>query len=132
MDGACMHAELLTCVADVHPEQAEVAVVLDACEVEVGEIATVVDDPLRVRIREADARLCAELERGFLLQLRITSSTSSRLRSIRSGESASRFKRSRGSVLDGRTFMCQSSASTERPSRWETLPSVPKRSLSSA
>ena len=57
------------------------------------------------------------------------SSTSSRLRSMSSSESASRLSRSSGSVFDGRTFRCQSSASTEIPSRCETLPSAPKRSL---
>ena len=42
----------------------------------------------------------------------MTASASSRLRSISSGVRASRLRRSSGSVLDGRTFMCQSSAST--------------------
>ena len=62
---------------------------------------------------------------------RMTASTSSRLASISSCERASRFSRSSGSVFDGRTFMCQSSASTDRPSRCETRPSGPKRSFSS-
>src|SRR5439155_26392242 len=62
-------------------------------------------------------------------QLWITSSTSSRLRSISSGERASRFRRRSGSVVDGGTFRCQSFASTEMPSRWLTRPSLPKRSL---
>ena len=48
-------------------------------------------------------------------------STSSRLRSISSCERASRFRRSSGSVFDGRTLKCQSSASTEMPSRCETV-----------
>src|SRR5262249_11471838 len=61
----------------------------------------------------------------------ITESTSSRFRSISSGVRASRFNRSSGSVFDGRTFMCQSPASTETPSRWLTVPSGPKRSFSS-
>src|SRR5438876_3848791 len=39
------------------------AQVLDAREVEVGEIAAVVDDPLRVGVGEADARARRELER---------------------------------------------------------------------
>ena len=47
-------------------------------------------------------------------------STSSRFASISSRERASRFRRRSGSVFDGRTFMCQSSASIERPSRCET------------
>jgi hypothetical protein len=34
-------------------------------------------------------------------------------------------------VFEGRTFMCQSSASTEIPSRCETVPSPQKRSFSS-
>ena len=34
-------------------------------------------------------------------------------------------------MFEGRTFMCQSSASIEMPSRCETLPSLPKRSFSS-
>ena len=53
-------------------------------------------------------------------QARITPSTSSRFSTIRGSESASRFRRSRGSVLDGRTLKCQSSESIERPSRCET------------
>ena len=61
----------------------------------------------------------------------ITASTSSRLRSISSGERASRLSRSRGSVFEGLTLNCQSSASTESPSRCETSPSGPKRSSSS-
>ena len=40
---------------------------------------------------------------------RISSSTSSRLRSISSSESASRLSRRSGSVFDGRTLKCQSS-----------------------
>jgi hypothetical protein len=75
-------------------------VVLDARKVEVGEVAAVVDDPLRVGVGEADARLRREPERRLLLQLLITSSTSARLRSISSGVSASRFSRSSGSVFD--------------------------------
>ena len=53
----------------------------------------------------------------------MSASTSSRLRSISSCERASRFRRSSGSVFDGRTLKCQSSASTEIPSRCETVPS---------
>ena len=62
---------------------------------------------------------------------RMTASTSSRFRSISSCERASRLRRSSGSVFDGRTLKCQSSASTETPSRCETSPSRPKRSFSS-
>ena len=61
----------------------------------------------------------------------MTASTSSRFASISSSERASRLSRSSGSVFDGRTFKCQSSASIERPSRCETRPSGPKRSFSS-
>ena len=32
-------------------------------------------------------------------------------------------------MFEGRTFMCQSAASIEMPSRWETSPSLPNRSL---
>src|SRR6266568_4300930 len=65
-------------LADLHPEQVELAVVFDACEVDVRQVTAVVDDPVRVRVGESDARTRAELERR-LLQLWITSSTSSRL-----------------------------------------------------
>jgi hypothetical protein len=47
---------------EVEGEQAEVAVVLDARVVEVGEIAAVVDDPLRIGIGEADAGQGRKLE----------------------------------------------------------------------
>src|SRR5207302_3675197 len=131
LDRAGAHHELLALLADLHSQQPEVAVVLDAREIEVREIAAVIDDALGIGVREADARLRRELERRLRAQLRITSSTSSRLRSITSGERASRFSRNSGSVLEGRTFMCQSAASTERPSRCDTSPSPPNRSLSS-
>src|SRR5262245_40752797 len=131
LDRERAHDEFLALRADVHAEHAELAVVLDARAIEVREVAAVVDDPLCVRVGEADARSDRELERRLLAQLRITSSTSSRLRSISSCDIASRFSRNSGSVFDGRTFMCQSSASTESPSRCDTLPSPPKRSLSS-
>src|SRR3954462_734079 len=131
LDVAGTHDELLALFADVHAEQAEVTVVLDPCQVEIGQVTAVVNDSLCVGVREADPCLCAELEGRLLLHVRITSRTSSRLRSINSGESASRLRRSRGSVFDGRTFMCHCSASTDRPSRCETLPSGPNRSLSS-
>jgi len=49
--------------AMVECQQLEVAVVFDARVVEVGEIASVVDDPLRVGVREADAGEGGELER---------------------------------------------------------------------
>src|SRR5579884_284838 len=55
---------------------------------------------------------------------RITASTSSRRRSMSSRErSDSRHRRSSGSVLDGRTLKCQSSYSTESPSRRYWCPS---------
>src|SRR5262249_39849123 len=44
-------------------EQSQVAQVLGAGEVEVGEVAAVVDDPLRVRVRAADAGPRGVLER---------------------------------------------------------------------
>ena len=59
----------------------------------------------------------------------MTASTSSRFRSMTSWERASRLSRRSGSVFDGRTLKCQSSASIEIPSRCETSPSPPKRSL---
>ncbi len=49
--------------AGVPVQHAEQAVVLDPREVEVGGVAAVVDDPLRVRVGEPDPRLRAELER---------------------------------------------------------------------
>lgn len=54
----------------------------------------------------------------------ISASTSSRFASISGCERASRFSRRSGSVFDGRTLKCQSSASTEMPSRCETDPSA--------
>ena len=60
---------------------------------------------------------------AFALTTRMSASTSSRFCSISSCERASRFRRSRGSVFDGRTLKCQSSASTEMPSRCEISPS---------
>src|SRR5262249_6646227 len=86
------------------PERAEV---FDACEVEVRVVAAVVDDPLGVGVREADASRRAELERR--LYERITSSTSSRFCSISSSDVASRLRRRSGSVFEGRTLKCQSS-----------------------
>ena len=44
-------------------EEPEVPLVLDAREVEVGEVAPVVDDPLCVGVGEPDAREGRELER---------------------------------------------------------------------
>src|SRR5207244_2804337 len=125
------HDELLALVADVHAEQPQAAVVLHPREVEVGQVTAVVDDALGVCVREADARLGGELEGRLRAQFLITASTSSRLCSISSGESASRLSRRSGSVLDGRTFMCHCAASTDSPSRCETSPSGPKRSFSS-
>src|SRR5919109_1975891 len=127
---------LLPCVRHQQPE---VAVVLDSGRVEIGHVPAVVDDPLRVGVGEADAREGrvaegwlsvvgpAELERHS----RITLSTSSRFCSMRSPERASRFSRRSGSVFEGRTLKCQSSAVTEIPSRCDTSPCCPKRSLSS-
>ena len=60
---------------------------------------------------------------GAVAHERISASTSSRFSSMSSAESASRFRRSSGSVFDGRTLKCQSSKSTEIPSRCETPPS---------
>ena len=67
----------------------------------------------RLEVADDDAEVSSPHER-------ITSSTSSRFRSISSCVRASRFSLSSGSVLDGLTLKCQSSASTEMPSRWET------------
>jgi hypothetical protein len=53
---------------------------------------------------------------------RIRESTSSRFSAIVASESASRLRRKSGSVFDGRTLKCQSSKSTERPSRCEMRP----------
>ena len=102
-------------------------------------VPAVVDDALRVGVREAHARERRVLERRSPSPSRgraradpherSTSITSSRLRSMSSSERASRFRRSSGSVFDGRTFRCQSSASIEMPSRCETRPSRPNRSL---
>ena len=55
----------------------------------------------------------------------ISSSTSSRRCSICCWDSASRFSRSSGSVLEGRTLKCQSSNSNEMPSRCETRTAEP-------
>ena len=49
-------------------------------------------------------------EQPITAHSRMTPSTSSRFASINSCESASRFSRSSGSVFDGRTLKCQSSA----------------------
>ena len=62
---------------------------------------------------------------------RMTSSTTSRFRSMSPRPRASRFRRRSGSVFDGRTFMCQSSAVTSSPSMWDTSPSGPNRSFTS-
>ena len=60
-DGRDAHDEVL---ADgLVAEEPEVALVLNAGEVEVGQIAAVVDDSLGVRVREADALEGRELER---------------------------------------------------------------------
>src|SRR5207248_11528249 len=137
LDRGGAHHELL--VSHLGLEHLQVPVILDAREVEVREVPAVVDDALRVRVREAHARECGVLERRLAIRDvaeldrhdRIAASTSSRLRSMSSGERASRLRRSRGSVFEGRTFMCQSPASIETPSKWLPSPSVPKRSSSS-
>ena len=119
LDVVRAHHEL---AAGLPVEKPEGAQVLDAGEIEVRVVAAVVDDPLRVRVREADPRPGRE---GVLAaHERITSSTSSRFCSISSSEVASRLRRSRGSVFEGRTLKCQSSKSTEIPSRCETRPSA--------
>src|SRR5436190_18770635 len=63
LDRARTHHELHAGLADLHPEDAQLAVVLDAREVDVREVTAVVHDPLCVRVGEADARPRAELER---------------------------------------------------------------------
>src|SRR5829696_2370389 len=144
LDRARPHHELV--VVGAAPEQAEVPEVLDPRLVEVRQVPAVVDDTLRVGFREADACQRRVLERRLALRdapeleheplaaghERITSSTSSRFSSISSSERASRFSRNSGSVLEGRTLKCQSSASTETPSRWDTVPSEENRRSSSA
>src|SRR5207249_4523800 len=59
------HHELA--LTDLEAQEDEVAEILDAREVEVREIAPVVDDALRVRVREADARERRELERRLAI-----------------------------------------------------------------
>ncbi len=126
LDRGRAHDELPPC----YLRSAEVPVVLGSGVVEVREVAAVVDDALRVRVREPDARERRVLERGAPVsestelrgtarqrQARITPTTSSRFSTIRGSESASRFSRRRGSVFDGRTLKCQSSKSIEIPSR---------------
>ena len=60
LDVVRAHDEVAPALAVEQPEGAEV---LDAGEVEVRVVAPVVDDALRVGVREADARAGAELER---------------------------------------------------------------------
>src|SRR5207302_9889066 len=102
-------------------EQAQRAEILDARQVEVRIVPPVVDDPLRVRVGETDTR--ARGECVLAAHARISERTSSRFRSISSCERASRFSRSSGSVFDGRTLKCQSSPSTDTPSRCEIFAS---------
>src|SRR6185312_2061238 len=59
LDARSAHRELRA----VHPEAAEVTVVLRSRVVEVRQVAAVVDDALRVRVREPDARQRRILER---------------------------------------------------------------------
>src|SRR5207237_5949263 len=61
LDGVRTHDELPAVLAVV--QQAEPAQVLDPGEVEVRVVTAVVDDALRVRVREPNARPCRELER---------------------------------------------------------------------
>src|SRR5207253_314575 len=61
-DGQRAHDELVSFLADLHAEQAELAVVLDSGTVEVGEIPAVVDDPLCVGVGKSDADHPAELK----------------------------------------------------------------------
>ena len=61
LDRVRAHDELV--LARARLEQAEVTVVLDPRGVEVGQVAAVVDDPLRVGVGEADARERRVLER---------------------------------------------------------------------
>jgi hypothetical protein len=72
-----------------------------------------------------DAGLGPSCDDGILLYLydRISATTSSRFFSISSGVIASRFSRSSGSVLDGRTLKCQSAYSTDNPSSLYWWPS---------
>ena len=111
-------------------QELQVALVLDARAVAVGEVAAVVDDRLGVGLVEADAQPRGEPEgrprsRRPCAHERISASTSSRRRSISVAENASRLSRSSGSVLEGRTLKCQSSKSTETPSRCVIRPPSP-------
>ena len=72
----------------------------------------------------------SDTDRGVpAAQERMTASTSSRLRSISSCERASRFRRSSGSVFDGRTLKCQSSAVDGHAVEVRDLPSRAERSF---
>jgi hypothetical protein len=61
LDCVRAHDELV--LARSRLEHVEVPVVLDAGAVEVGQVAAVVDDPLRIGVREADPRQGRVLER---------------------------------------------------------------------
>ena len=60
-DAGSTHDELG--VAQVEPEQVEMAVVFDPGVVEIGQIPAVVDDSLRIGVREPDPSKRGELER---------------------------------------------------------------------
>ncbi len=111
-------------------QQAEVPLILHPRAVAIGEVATVVHDRLGVGLVEADAQPGGEPERRPGCRRagaheRISASTSSRRRSISAAVNASRLRRNSGSVLDGRTLKCQSSNSTETPSRCVMRPPSP-------
>src|SRR3989441_1435238 len=79
LDRHCAHDELS--VARLGPEHVEVPVVLDPRQIEVRHVAPVVDDPLRVGVREADAGPGRELERRLhRLTDRMVSDTKTRVR----------------------------------------------------
>src|SRR5262245_38475776 len=120
LDVVGAHHELAAAVSVKEPKRAEI---LAAREIEVRVVTAVVHDALRVGVRERDAR--PNRECVVLAHVRITASTLSRFSSISFSEVASRLRRRSGSVLDGRTLKCHSPASTDRPSRWDTVPSFP-------
>ena len=76
-------------------------------------------DISRCQNTEGDVRFTSTRPIDVRAHAWMSASTSSRFCSISSCERASRFRRRRGSVFDGRTLKCQSSASTEIPSRCE-------------
>ena len=121
---------------DVHRRGSQVAVVLCPGVVEVGEVAAVVDDSLRVRVREPDAG-----ERGVLERRPAVGDAAELERVADAGMSGAdeledlvtlllhhlhrqrlEVQAEERLVFEGRTLKCQSSKSTEIPSRCEIRP----------